>query len=266
MDKENFKGVIEIKPEHFLIPLDEVLIECSNAVHVGLSSLDKIDELPESLSGEDNFFHFKPLGDIPLENRKRLFKSWLLKKGFEDLIRAVTLMLIDIDKILNLNSKLKGGKFKSWEEIVEVLKKPDYEPTKKDFPKLLYSIKPYLREDLTWEKEILSINRVRRCLVHRNGITSPIDYFEGEPSLKLKWIFLKYVFVSDGKEIEFTPPVVILDGAGEIEGRNEKKEREYLNGEKIDFDFLHFNELIHTCKVFSLDLINKITLERKKTD
>lgn len=262
METENLKGTLTLNRNDFLIPLDRVLIECTNAVHVGLSSLDKLDNLPDSLSGDDNFFHFKPYGgEIPVADRKKIFTNWLLQKGFEDLIKAVTLMLIDVNKILNIQTKLKDTK--TWDEFIATINTPDYEPTTKHFPELLDAVRPYLSDNLNLENEVKSINRVRRCLVHRNGLVSPVDFFKGETTLKLSWTYLKFVYLKDGQEVEFKPPVTILEGGGEIQTRQEKKTKEYKTNEKIEFDFLHFNELIWTVRLFGQEIIEKLTLEKR---
>ncbi len=263
MDTEILKGTLILKREDFLIPLDNILIECSNSVYLGLSNLEDINNVPESLSGEDNFHYHKPYGgNLPIEKRKEIYKRWILQKGFEDLMKAVTFMLIDICKVLTINTKIKD--IKTWGEFVKTINTPDYEPTTKHFPQLLNFVRPYLTDKLFLEDEINSINRVRRCLVHRNGLMTPVDFFEQEKTLKLKWRYFKPVYFKDGQEIEIRPPVTVLEGGGQIIPIEEKKVKEFRVGEQVEFNFQIFNELIMTCKMFGKEVVDKLVFEKRQ--
>ena len=153
MEEEIPKAVIKINLNDFLIPFERALGECSNAVYIGLSVLENLKELPEYLTGEDDFMIHTPYGpELQIDRRKTMYREWLIKKGFEDLIKAVTLMLVDICKVLSIKLKLKGNK--TWEEFLKIINSPEDEITAKHYPDLLTIVKSNLKEDLQFDKEI----------------------------------------------------------------------------------------------------------------
>ena len=262
MDNNKLTATLTINPNDFLIPLERTLSECSNAVFTGLAVLDSLTELPKFIYGEDNFMMHKPYGaDLTVDQRKTLYKAWLMRKGFEDLIKAVTAMLIDICRVLKINSKLKDTK--TWGEFQELIMTPDYEVTTKHFPELLRLIRPNLLDNLTFETEINSINRIRRCLVHRNGFVTPKDLFKDETTLKLCWVFFKIVYIEDGREEE-VKSMLLMTGKGQIQVTQEKRIKEFKENERIEITYQLFNELIMTCFLFGQDLITKLTVGSQK--
>lgn len=262
MNNDKLTATITINPSNFLIPLEATLAECSNAVFTGLAVLDTIMELPEFIHGEDNFMMHQPYGAVlTTDQRKVYYKSWLIRKGFEDLIKAVTTMLIDIFRVLSINSKLNDTK--TWGAFQELITTPDYEATLKHYPDLLKLIKPYLMDDLLFENEINSINRVRRCLVHRNGLATPMDFYKGDNSLKLNWVFFKLVYKEDDREEEIKK-MILMTGKGRIEMTQEKRTREFIENERVEISYQLFNELIMTCFLFGQDLISKLKIGEQK--
>ena len=261
MQNEKLTATLIINPKDFLIPLEQALIECSNAVFTGLASIDNLIELPEFISGEDNFMLHKPYGaELTIDQRKILYKDWLIKKGFEDLIKAATMMLIDVCKMLKVKSKIMNTK--TWGEFQELIATPDYDISTKPFPELLQLIRPHLCENLSFETEIISINRVRRCLVHRNGFVTPKDFFKDETSLKLCWVFYRIVYIEKGNEEE-VKPMMLMSADGEINITQEKRIKEFKENERIEITYQLFNELIVTCSLFGQDLIAKLVIDEK---
>lgn len=260
MESENAKATITINPADFLRPLQSHLIECSNAVFTGLSILEQLEQLPDAIPGEDNFSLHQPFGyTLRLEDQKRVYRRWLIKKGFEDLIKAVTSMLIDMVKVLRVAEKFKQGK-KTLDEFRQILLTPDYEPYLMHFPELLNIVRPYLSGNLLYENEIHSINRVRRCLVHRSGVVTPKDFNENSNTLNLHWIYLKFFVVEDGKEDELKF-ASILTGASTVQGRFENRSQAFAEGQQIEITYQMFNELMFTCLQFGDDLITKFTIK-----
>lgn len=258
MDNDKLIATITINPNDFLILLQTTLEECSNAVFTGLAVLDNIAELPEFIHGEDNFMMHKPYGaELTTDQRKVQYKSWLIRKGFEDLIKGVTTMLIDICRVISINSKLKDTK--TWGDFQELITTPDYESTLKHYPDLLKLIKPYLTDNLSFENELNSINRVRRCLVHRNGFVTPIDFYKGDNSLKLHWVFFKLVYKEGDREEEMKQRI-LMTSKGQVQMTQEKRTKEFIENERVEISYQLFNELIMTCFLFGKDLITKLKI------
>lgn len=261
-ENEKLTGTLRLNPNDFLIPLHTGLEECTNALYVGLSFIDSLTILPESLPGEDGFIHHSPVGrkDLTVEERKIIYREWLIKKGFEDLIKSVTMMLIDVCKIINLNEKIKDPML--LKDFRTLLLTPDHQPTKKHFPELLTIVKSNLSAPLAYEDEISSINDVRRCLVHRNGRVTPLDFSKGKSALQLKWLYLRPVFIKEGS-VEDIKQFGVLEGPGQADIVIDNKQLDFKENESIAISYQLFNELAMTCHFFGVDLIGKLQLKRK---
>jgi len=264
-NKENYSATLTIQPSDLLISLQRVLEESSNSIFIGLSNLKNITEQPdEFLIAEDNFHSFPVFGKkYDLESRKVIFKNWLLKKGFEDLTRAATNALVSANVILDMKMELKKRNNRSTiQEFIDLIKNPEISsnPTKRHLPELLTSIKESLSGELTYEQEIRSINNIRRCLVHRNGLVTKVDTYGGK-ELKLKWIAFQPIYTKEdtGEVIEITEPR-ILEGPGQMDVKIVNRNRIFKLNDSVSFDFKEFNELIWTVHLFGQDLISKFKL------
>ena len=242
---------------------ERILIECSNSVFIGLSAINNLNEDPEYLMGEDEFMFHKPfLIQMPLEESKKFFKTWIIKKGFEDLIKAVTFLLIDVCKVLNKKQKLVAKQPETWEEVQEILNSLEHNLSKEHYPALIERIKPYLTEPLSYIDEINSINRVRRCLVHRDGIITSIDFTTNLDYLQLKWVYNKLYYQEREIKKPFVP-FTIITANGSIIMEEDKKEMIFSEGQQVMFDYQVFNEFIWTVFRFGEDLIYKLTFEKQ---
>jgi hypothetical protein len=264
-NKGDYRVTLKIQPSDLLISLQSVLEESSNSIFIGLSNLDKMTELPdEFLTAEDNFHSFAVfVQNYNLESRKEIFKKWLLKKGFEDLVRATTNALVSVNSILDIKRELKKRNNRcNIQEFVDQIKNPElhYNSTKQPLPKLLTSIKESISEELSYEKEIRSINSIRRCLVHRNGLVTKIDTYDKD-ELTLKWIAFQPVYTKKdtGEVIEISESR-ILEGPGQMDVKTVNKSRSFKLNDVVSFDFKEFNELILTVYLFGQDLISKFEI------
>jgi hypothetical protein len=261
----NYKGTLTIKPSDLLISLEQVLEESSNSIFLGLSNLNSVTQKPDDfLTSEDDFHSFPVFGkNYNLDSRKEIFKNWLLKKGFEDLIRAATNALVSANVVLDLKKELaKRGSRSTIQEFIELIKNPELSnnPTKRHLPELLSNIKKSLSGELAYEQEIKSINNLRRCLVHRNGRVSKIDTY-GKDELTLNWIAFQPIYRKEdtGEVTEIRGPRV-LEGPGQLDVKLVNRSRIFKLNEPVTFDFREFNELIWTVSLFGQDLISKFKI------
>lgn len=249
VDKNQLKGEFE-----------RIIIECSNAVFIGLAAIDKLKEAPEFIMGENEFNLHKPfLIEMGLEDSQKYFKSWIIKKGFEDLIKAVTFLLIDVCKVLAKRKKLIEVNPKTLEDLQTILNSNEHNVSKEHYPSLIDKIKPYLTGDLAYIDEINSINRVRRCLVHRDGLVTPLDCQNGQDYLLLQWIYNEMMYEENGIQKPFALPFMILTANSSIILKEEKRKKMFHSNDKILIEYQLFNELIWTIFKFGEDLISKLT-------
>lgn len=265
MEKDNYSATLTIKPTDLLISLEQVLEECSNSILLGFTNLDQLNQNPEhQLTAEDGFHIFGVYGKkYDLVSRKKIFRNWILKKGFEDLIKAATNSLISANVVLDLKKELaKRNNRSTFKEFINLIRDPSLSqnPTKRHFPELLKNIRPSLSSELVYEKEIQSINNIRKCLVHRNGLVTHVDTF-GKDELTMKWVAIQAIYKKDNtSEITEIMEPRVLVGPGEFDTRIVSRSRTFKMNEQIEFDFKEFNELIWTIKFFGDDLISKFQL------
>lgn len=256
---DNFTATLKLNPNDSLITLNQKLSECSNAVFFGINSLELTTELPKNLSMKENsIFTRAPIGELTIEQSKTNFKNWILKKGFEDLISALTELLISFSFIIDLNEKVKANKRTTLQKFKELIYEPNDENSKKDFPKLIDKVSASLKEPLKYIEEVKSINRVRRCLVHRNGIVRPLD-FNIENGLELKWWFYEINLIENEKKKSIERFDIIKDDT-KMEINEVQKSKKYKENDQVNFDFQEFNELVDFCQKFGFDVLEKFKL------
>ena len=185
------------------------------------------------------------------------YRNWLIRKGFEDLIKAITNFLIEICRFYEILEELKD--VKSWEVYQQLLIKPFPKLSLKHYPELIRIVKSHLKEDLLLEEEIESINRVRRCIVHRNGFVTREDFNSEENCLLLKWEYLVLKYVENGVEKDFHK-YIILTSEGDTKVVKDKKSKKFELNERVQISYQLFNELIFTCDLFGKDLISKLVV------
>jgi hypothetical protein len=250
---------IKVNPQDLLITLNHNLTICSNSVFMGLAMLKELQELPEFISGEDSFRMHSPFGNLTIEESKKIFKDWLIKKGFEDLIKGVSGMLIDYYRLLYVNDKVSG--INTVEEFANLLLNSEDAGSEKHFPELLNIIKANINGSLEYEDCINSVNAVRNCLVHRNGVVSSKE-LKKEESLILKWGHFKLSFTDqDGVEKDMQP-FSLIKGPFQVHATILKKTKEFKMNEQIEITYQEFNEIKDTCIFFAQDLLSKFQLKK----
>lgn len=101
---------VTLNPDAVLAPLLTILGQSSKNVLFGLQLIDSFEK-PVSVSdiqSEDTFFSFQfddPQSEPDTSISKESFKLWILKKGFEDLIKGINLTLIEAYFFTSLMAK-----------------------------------------------------------------------------------------------------------------------------------------------------------------
>lgn len=128
------------------------------------------DSLPIAIEDPDR--QLKP------ELKKKRTLEWVFKKAFEEFIVGLTESLIEAYKFIKFynlaaNSKIKS--ISSKDELDTALNKIERNALSLNFPTLIKEIEEGFNLNLLLKREILSVNQVRNCLVHRNAIVSEKD-------------------------------------------------------------------------------------------
>ena len=128
--------------------------------------------------------------------------NWLFKKAFEEFIAGLTKSLIEAYRFVKLRNLSLNPFPGTNTQLEQEIKKIDTDANKTHFPKLIEHIENGLGHPLYMRDEILSINRVRNCVVHRDGIVKQKDLKDaGADTLTLKWKSINFYTDKNGKPI-----------------------------------------------------------------
>lgn len=247
---------IQLNPEAVILPLVRAVKTNTDIVGFGLSSLDSFDFSKMVMSGEASFIKFKissPTIELPPEKKKEEYRNWLLARGFHECIKGVRTTLEEAFLYINLvNLPPDPTTLEVFRETTERLKNS---ANGLNFPRLLGEVNRGLLETVGFETEFASLNKVRNCLEHRNGIVGDIDIAE-DGLLTLRIPRLKFFYEKDDKEIEVEKDVPIENAA--IKLRLESREKKYERGDLITFSTQEFKEISMACLFFGNDLIPKL--------
>lgn len=187
------------------------------------------------------------------ETAKAEFTNWLLVNGFRDASEAVAAFLESIRTVVAFwhlaTSQSQKGKLRGtdWNErVVDESKKFHRLGLRQKFQFLQ---KEYgLSLDPVLVEQVLTINAVRNCLVHRGGIVGPIDV-DNEGKLVVKWTRLAIIIRDSTGEREAVPPAKVEAG-GEVSIQNMQTEKAFSLGRRITFGVQEFSDLCWTLFLF----------------
>lgn len=255
--KEHFTGILRLNRNDTLITLNDKLSECTNAVFFGIDSLNKTIELPETLSDDENsVFTHQPVMQMDFEKSQINFKNWILKKGFEDLISSLTELMISFSYIIDLNRKILENPVQTIEGLQKLIYEKDKVNKKLHFPGLIKKVEKSLKSPLNYKSEILSLNKVRNCLVHRNGTVEPQD-FNVESGIELKWWYYNIEIQKGNKTKELKRFDVIYSSNDSLKITPVPKTKYFIEGELININYQEFFELAHFCQKVGYDMLDK---------
>ncbi len=190
--------------------------------------------------------------------------NWLFCKTFEDFIVGLNDSLIEayiVAKISELHKENHDGC--SVEQVQAKIDEIKKKPIKMYIPALIEEIEKSIGKSLFSREEILSINKVRRCLVHRNGLVSSEDTNNDEKTtLVLKCLEMKVFRDHDGKMIPLTMEdkkdgVLINKATFEIV----PKVVEFAIGEKVKMDANILNAITYTSITFVKELLKSMPID-----
>ena len=208
-------------------------------------------------------FVFGENGNASVTSEK--INEWIFRKAFEDCIIGVTQSLIEAYKFIKISTRSRESSskpFGSIEQINDLLVQLEATANKLHLPVLIQEIEKEISEELFLKKEILSINQIRNCLVHRNGYVSSQDINDLEcKSLILKYIDMKIYIEVEGQIIELTNEIkkqklLVTQLIVEYPFCTVK----FKMGEKLILNADIFKGITWTCIEFTNKLINNLPL------
>lgn len=191
--------------------------------------------------------------------------NWLFRKVFEDFIVGLNESLIEAYIVVKLDelSKTTSQDSLSSEEIFKAIEEIKKKPVKMYVPNLIEEIEKTVNNKLVLREEIISINKVRSCLVHRNGIVSKEDTNNIEKdSLVLIYRELQ-MFRDQGNEMvpltkEDKKTGVLVKQLG---FKNLAKNEIFPIGTHVSMDANILNSVTYTCVMFVQELLKSLQLK-----
>jgi len=195
---------------------------------------------------------------------------WVFKCAFEGLITGLTESLGYAYESLKIGALSKTTSLENpgnRDMILAEIEKIKERSKRLYFPSLILEIEKELNTLLLYKEEILSINQVRNCLVHRSGKVTDLDINDkGSELLRLKYVEMAIYVRENGQMVET---------AWELRKREaqvtgiayypRKMEIVYKKDELIKINQHIFNSVATTSMLFSKDLLEKVMLANGMT-
>ncbi len=185
--------------------------------------------------------------------------GWIFKKAFEDFIVGLTQSLIEIYTLLEILDLVKQSKITplspqiTLEKLLAGISKKANEL---NFPRLLTAIETRINCNLVYKNEILTINKVRNCMVHRNSIVD-----NGKP-ITLRYIDMRIDVHVNGERIEVTKEFkknrTLVQG---MDVQNIIKSLTFGEGSKIVMTPDIFKGVTNTCILFMQEIVRKLPID-----
>lgn len=246
-------ATIQLNPDDMLITFNSKLTETTNALLWGMNSIEEINSIPESISvSPKSMLVFSPIVKMDVEQSRDNFQHWIIKKGFEDLIIAINELLLSFTHVLDMQKKLLEKNY-NLKELQDLLIQPN-QNSKSHIPILMDKVEASLISPLKYRKEILSINKTRNCLVHRNGYVQKNDFNEND-TLKLDWWFYNFFIEHRGEKKPLGSYAVLTDETRFIMEENQRS-LVFQKNQRITINLEQFNELCLFCQRFGIELLD----------
>ena len=206
-----------------------------------------------------------PNVELDWDSLKQQTMNWLLKNAFEDFITGLNESLIEAYRFLhfrNASHSTRQRPFLDKQALDERLRKIASEPMSLHVPKLIETIAQEINSPIQLTQEVLSINKVRNCLVHRNGVVSLLDVNDREKNV-LRLSYLEHIthVKIDGEPHRLTMELKLKSPTIHgmmLEAR--PATRSYAVNEQVVFDTNLFNSVAFTCMGFTEQLLHQLWL------
>ena len=169
---------LELPFDHHAVsaPVQLAAIVSSDVIAASLTAFTCGDLVKPSMP--DQFLQLQIHGpSLTSDERRSMYENWLLAAGFHSLVKGVRESL----EAAAICSKLLIGSIRvpssaTLRDVFDDLRKPF---SKLSFPDLLAAVNEMLASPLNFEREFLSMQKVRNCLEHRGGIVRKQDLDAG---------------------------------------------------------------------------------------
>ena len=264
-DKPNTEKVhvkLTLNADGVIAPALRAMRLSSEMMAIALDALEHADLAnPPPVEGAFFTLGFSNAEDTAV--KKAAYSAWLLGKGFQELAKGVRETLEEA--YLYVMIMREHPNLQIYGDLMQAIDTIKRKANKFKFPDLSKAIQDELGQELDFADEFRSMQRVRNCLEHRDGVVGQIDLDPDGQTLRLRLPRLKFFIEDDGRETEVVKNQHIEKGT-EIGMRRDIRVREYALGTRITFSPAEFQEIAYACWFFANDLGRKLPKIEPRND
>ncbi len=252
--REPIEVIVRLDGNAVVSPVLSAVKLSVEAVAIFLRALEKTDyaALPDI---PDAFAQFR-LEDTTLtqEKHRQAHINWVLGKGFHELARAVRQSLEEAHLFVEI-AKLPGG-ISKYEELLAIIDDIRKRGQAASFPDLMQRVNAGLSSPMTFSDEFKSLQKVRNCMEHRNGIVSEKDA-DATGLLRLTLPSLDF-FLKEGDTLTPITSRTRVEKGTVISYKRCTMERQFSRGDRVSFTSDDFAKIGQACYLFAIDLGAKL--------
>jgi hypothetical protein len=255
--EEAAKIAVHVNLDAMLGRLQRGVAAISDNVRFGLASDVESVDMFEAAHTQRILYFTAGKRDVDLDKLRSDFRTWVVGSGIRDCVEQVLLYLDEVRHIATLFSLGANPTILTtdWNRM--------FGDEQRAFHRLGFQRKLKALAEISsilipvHYDAVISINRARNCLVHRNGYVQAQDTNEGD-ELVVRYLRIELGAVLEGHERPIRIGDVVEAGEAVFMKSNVPTEKRFRLGNRIGFSPEEFEHLAFTCYVFGADLRNKV--------
>lgn len=251
---------LTLNPQGVINPVLRAFHDAVEVVTISVEAIDNADlSQPIVAKGRVHLTLTDP-NPKPDAERRAEYRNWLVAKGFQEYARGVRATLEEAyfyNALIVRARDSNPGTTNDWDAFQVEMNKIRTKGGNLGFPALMREVSKNLTSPLNFENEFLSLQKVRNCIEHRQGMVGLEDVDEKTNTLKLSFPRLKITTESEGKETEIgIGSFVEKDSVLKIQFASEL--REFKLAEKVIITAQDFADIGWGCWAFADELGKKL--------
>ncbi len=229
----------------------------SDVLRFSNTAVDNVKE--QNYNDDSAFLRFDTADNQKLsyDKAKAEFQEWCLRNSFRDSVETISIFLEECHLVCALLDARKNCRI-DVEDYNQIVSEKQKRFHKLNFPAKIERLHEKFSVSSSLEKHVLSLNKVRNCLVHRTGIVGQQD-LNADNELIAKFREMQTLVLSPDKTTEqvITEPTIINEG-GHLAIRIQDCEKHFGLGKKIDFTPIEHSRTVFTFFVFGKQIHKSI--------
>lgn len=194
---------------------------------------------------------------LSYDKAKTEFQEWCLRNSFRDCVETISIFLEECHLVCALLDARENCRI-NIEDYNQIVSKGQKRFCDLKFPAKIEHLRQKFSVSSCLEEHVLSLQKVRNCLVHRSGIIGQQD-LNADNELIAKFREIQFLVLSPDRTNEqiITGPTTMNEGE-HLVTRNQDYEKHFRLGQKIDFTPLEHFRTVSTFFVFGREIHKSI--------